>query len=120
MKKILLVFIIVLSFCVRVFSATGCYYTSGNIYIKPGGSGGAGVPNYTYSTTADRVSASSYCMVTAGGANSCFINGTSPTVYGVLVNYSAMPCSIDNEIYIFMTAIAGFSYFLLKKGQVFI
>lgn len=100
-----------------VIAATGCLYTSGNIYIKLGGSGGVGVPNYIYSTSADRVSASSYCVVAIGGSNSCYINGTSPAVYGVLVSYTSLPCSMDNEIYLLIIATTALSYYLLKNKE---
>ncbi len=118
MKKILLVIILILTSYSNNFATPGCRYTSGYIYIVPGGSGGPGVPNYTYTGQSyQRILASSYCVVVTGGSNSCYINYSSGSAYGVAVDYTALPCTvpIDSELYILIIATGALSYYLLKN-----
>ncbi len=114
---LILVLILMTSF--SAFATSGCLYTSsGYIYIVPGGTGGPGVPNFTYSGQASqRISASSYCVVTLGNTTSCYINYSSGSAYGTLVDYSAAPCAvpIDSKLYILMIGTIGLSSYFLRK-----
>ena len=119
MKKLVFFFVLLLTSYKSTLAATGCQYTSGYIYIVTGGSGGSGVPNYTYTgQSSERVQGSSYCVVVTGGANSCYINYSGGSAYGVLVNYSSLPCAapIDSQLYILLIATTGFSFSFLRKN----
>lgn len=118
MKKIALIFALLFILPTAIFATSGCLYTSGYIYIVAGGSGAPSVPNFTYSGQASqRITASSYCVVTMGGANSCYINYSGGSAYGTLVDYSSLPCAapIDNEVYILMIGAVGFTFYTLRN-----
>jgi hypothetical protein len=123
LKKLLLNLSIIILLALsadNALAATGCLYTSGYIYPvrdgnfngnPPGGAYGNGsYENYSFNGRV--LDNDVYCVVPS--TVPCRID-RSNGVWGVKVNFSYVPCPIDDYIPLLITCISGLGLFYIKR-----
>lgn len=100
-------------------AANGCIYaSSGNLYITPTTSYNS-LPTYVYNGASDRVTSpnSVYC-VQAISTNGCYIKQNTTYSLGNYVSYGPLPCSVDDYIWVLISAVMSCCYYFLYKRNI--
>jgi len=123
-------FVLIIIFCFFksvCFSATGCVVGGAYVYNYPDPNGPFGtppVPSYLLAgpPSSYGVSTSSYCVRIYGASNSCYVRAISPSTnspsYGRLADYSALPCPLDDYIWLLFLPLGALTFYYMQKRNI--